>query len=160
MSLKDKHWSRTAGEAGAPERFAKGRAKGLCTVGQMEVGRLKRGWHTEWEAEQARVSPEEVRASIERKVEAFRRQQDMTLSPRTLAARAEFERLRDEDVARRYKASEDPEHLMYVERSEEGEGTCSRSAQTAENKIPLPKMFADHTRSEIRFYGLFVGMGH
>ena len=67
---------------------------------------------------------------------------------------------RVEDVARRYKASEDPEHLMYVERSEEGEGTCSRSAQTAENKIPLPKMFADHTRSEIRFYGLFVGMGH
>ncbi len=72
LRSKDKHWSRAAGEASAPERFAEGRAKGMGAVGRMEIERLKRQWRTEWEAEQARVSPEEVRASIERKVEAFR----------------------------------------------------------------------------------------
>ncbi|MBO6526242.1 hypothetical protein [Erythrobacter sp.] len=100
----------------APERFAEGRPKGLNAIGKMDEERLKKKWRAEWEAEQRRVSPAEVRASIERKVEAFRRQQEMTLSPRTLAARAEFERLRDEDAARGYRASEDPEHPMYVDR--------------------------------------------
>ncbi|KWV96194.1 hypothetical protein [Erythrobacter sp. AP23] len=92
----------------APERFAEGRPKALNAVGRMEEERLKKKWRAEWEAEQRRVSPSEVRASIERKVEAFRRQQEMTLSPRTLAARAEFERLRDEDAARGYRPVRTP----------------------------------------------------
>ncbi|WP_369025056.1 hypothetical protein [Qipengyuania sp. RANM35] len=123
----------------APERFAEGRAKGMNAVGQMDLERhrkrwrkeLRREWEEEAAAERARtaVSPAEVRASIERKVEAFRRQMEATMSPRTLAAYAEFIRLRDEDEANGYRASEDPEHPMYV---------SPRKAAPAEEPMPLP----------------------
>jgi hypothetical protein len=66
-----------------PNRFAAGGgARGLNAVGQMEVKRLRR----EWEAEQAKnhVSPAEVRASIERKVEALRQQVIAGASPAAL----------------------------------------------------------------------------
>ena len=60
----------------APERFGAGpnggQARGPGAIGVMERARLKKQWRTEWEAEQRKVSPAEVRAQIEAKVEAFR----------------------------------------------------------------------------------------
>ncbi|WP_063505369.1 hypothetical protein, partial [Erythrobacter sp. HI0074] len=103
----------------APERFAGGRPKALNAIGRMEKKRLKAKWRRQWEKEQRRTSPAEVRASIARKVAVFRQQMEAQLSPRTLAAYAEFERLRDADIARGYKASDDPEHPLYLERGEE-----------------------------------------
>ena len=102
----------------APERFAGGRPKALNAIGRMEKKRLKAKWRRQWEKEQRRTSPAEVRASIARKVAVFRQQMEAQLSPRTLAAYAEFERLRDADIARGYKASDDPEHPLYAERGE------------------------------------------
>ena len=112
----------------APERFAGGRPKALNAIGRMEKKRLKAKWRRQWEKEQRRTSPAEVRASIARKVAVFRQQMEAQLSPRTLAAYAEFERLRDEDLARGYKTSDDPEHPLYAERGEE----------VKEEPMPLP----------------------
>lgn len=106
----------------APERFAGGRPKALNAIGRMEKKRLKAKWRRQWEKEQRRTSPAEVRASIARKVAVFRQQMEAQLSPRTLAAYAEFERLRDADIARGYKASDDPEHPLYAERGEAVKG--------------------------------------
>ena len=103
----------------APEHFAGGRPKALNAIGRMEKKRLKAKWRRQWEKEQRRTSPAEVRASIARKVAVFRQQMEAQLSPRTLAAYAEFERLRDADIARGYKASDDPEHPLYELREHE-----------------------------------------
>ena len=103
----------------APERFAGGRPKALNAIGRIEKKRLKAKWRRQWEKEQRRTSPAEVRASIARKVAVFRQQMEAQLSPRTLAAYAEFERLRDADIARGYKASDDPEHPLYELREHE-----------------------------------------
>ncbi len=56
----------------ASKRFAASARPNVATKG--ELARLKREWREEWEAEQARnhVSPEEIRASIDRKVEELR----------------------------------------------------------------------------------------
>jgi hypothetical protein len=64
----------------APARFAEGSGAkglgGLNAIGQVEVERLKKKWRKEWEAEheagKSNVSPAEIRASIERKVEILR----------------------------------------------------------------------------------------
>ncbi|WPZ04556.1 hypothetical protein T8S45_03175 [Blastomonas marina] len=62
----------------APERFGAqingGKPKGRGAIGKMEKRRLKRKWRAEWEAEKKNVSPGEVYASIERKVEKLREQ--------------------------------------------------------------------------------------
>ncbi|WP_341713799.1 hypothetical protein [Erythrobacter sp.] len=100
----------------APARFAEGRAKGMDAIGKMEVERLKKQWRAEWEAERRRVSPAEIRASIDRKVEEFRQRIEWNQSPRTHAAWEEYCRLRDEDAASSYNARNDPEHPMYRER--------------------------------------------
>ena len=94
----------------APERFPEGRHGGgmgrLNAVGQMELERKKKQWRAEWEAEQARVTPQEIRASIERKIIDIRRriererpQRRAALSAETLAAFAHFAQLRDRDLA-------------------------------------------------------------
>ncbi|MFA9201613.1 MAG: hypothetical protein ACEQR8_10620 [Cypionkella sp.] len=106
----------------APGRFAEGSAKGLNAVGLMEQARLKKQWRAEWEAEQRRVTPAEVHASIERKVEDWRQQIERSHSPRALAAYREYLRIREEDAASGYDAREDPEHPLYVVRAEEAEG--------------------------------------
>lgn len=91
----------------APERFAAGGApKGLNAVSQMQLDRLKKEWRKEWEAEQGYVSAEEVRQSIDRKIEDIRRRIERerpkrraALSEETLAAFARFAELRDRDLA-------------------------------------------------------------
>ncbi|MCL9981911.1 MAG: hypothetical protein NBV60_02020 [Erythrobacter sp.] len=97
----------------APERFADGKRVsgmgGLNAVGQMELERLKKQWRKEWEAEQRaetrNVSPEQVRASIDRKVEeirlrlqAEREARWVSLSEETREAWAQFVALRDRDL--------------------------------------------------------------
>ncbi len=91
----------------SPERFAEGRAKGLGAIGKMEVERLKKEWRAEWEAEQNGVTPQEVRASLDAKIEAARLEADhrraeqwKRLSPATRRAHALFERLKARDDAR------------------------------------------------------------
>ncbi|HSJ79425.1 MAG TPA: hypothetical protein VK913_11885, partial [Erythrobacter sp.] len=85
----------------APERFSEGKRTsgmgGLNAVGQMEVDRLKKQWRKEWEAEQAKVTPAAVRASIDRKIEAIRQRHTRDaaamwakLSPETRAAWEQF----------------------------------------------------------------------
>jgi hypothetical protein len=93
----------------APERFADGKRVsgmgGLNAVGKMEVERLKKEWRAEWEAEQRKVSPAEVRASIDRKVEEIRIRLGYEhaakwslLSDETRAAWAHYCALRDADL--------------------------------------------------------------
>lgn len=106
----------------APGRFAEGSAKGLNAVGLMEQNRLKKQWRAEWEAEQRRVTPAEVRASLEHKVEHWRQQIERSHSPRALAAYREYLRIREEDAAKGYDAREDPEHPLFVARTDAAEG--------------------------------------
>jgi len=90
----------------APERFAAGGGpKGLNAVGKAELERLKKEWRAEWESEQRQVSAEEVRANIDRKVEAIRlrfqyeaEHRWAALSEETRAAWAHFLSLRDRDL--------------------------------------------------------------
>lgn len=89
----------------APERFAEGKAKGLGAVGQMELKRLKEEWRAEWEAERTHVSPAEVRASIEKKVEALRvrveadrKREWESLSAETREAYETYKRLKERDL--------------------------------------------------------------
>ena len=91
----------------APERFAAGGGpRGPNAVSQMQLDKLKKQWRKEWEAERARVTPEQVRASIDRKIEAIRRRYERerpdryaALSDETRAAFAHFCTLRDRDLA-------------------------------------------------------------
>ncbi|SHN58283.1 hypothetical protein [Erythrobacter sanguineus] len=93
----------------APDRFGAridgGSARGLNAVGKMEAERLKQQWRKEWEAEQARVSPQEVRASIDRKIADIRARSEArwqseweSLSEETRAAWTAFEALRNRDL--------------------------------------------------------------
>ncbi|WP_298466925.1 hypothetical protein [uncultured Erythrobacter sp.] len=95
----------------APDRFGNsvtkggGDLKGLNAVGKMEKRRLKKKWRAQWEKEQRQVSPAEVRASIDRKIEGIRqevaieRQREWEqLSEETRAAWERFAQLRDRDL--------------------------------------------------------------
>ncbi len=89
----------------APERFAEGRPKALSAIDQMEARRLKKKWRKEWEAEQKNVTPAEVRASIERKVEEVRRRVEAEqavmwarLSEETREEWGRFVELRERDL--------------------------------------------------------------
>ena len=89
----------------APERFAEGKRKAQDAIGKMEVERLKKVWRKQWEAEQRMVSPEEIRASIEAKIQTVRAQVEREraeeweqLSEETRAAWNRFEELRDRDL--------------------------------------------------------------
>ena len=100
----------------APERFAEGRAKGMNAVGTMELERKKKEWRKEWEAEQRRVSPAEVRASIERKVETLRQkilERERRESPRVKRLREELEQAVEADRAAGYCPERDPDHELY-----------------------------------------------
>jgi hypothetical protein len=92
-----------------PERFADGKRVsgmgGLNAVGQMELERVKKQWRAEWEAEQRKVSPAEIRASIDRKIEEIRLRLEREhaakwamLSAETRAAWDAFSALRDRDL--------------------------------------------------------------
>mgnify|MGYP001799933608 CR=1 FL=1 len=95
----------------APDRFGEGRgagaAKGVGAIGEMEKKRRKIEWRAEGEAERANVSPQEVRASIDRKIETIRlqlererEQQWKRLSPETRRAHDLYKRLKARDEAR------------------------------------------------------------
>ena len=95
----------------APQRFAAGSGRasgvgGLGAVSQMQLGRLKKQWIKEHEAEKPNVTAAEVRASIDAKIEVIRRsfQREATsrwaaLTEETRAAWAHFIALRDRDLA-------------------------------------------------------------
>lgn len=91
----------------SPERFAEGRAKSLNAIDAMEVERLKKKWRAQWEAEHRNVSPQEVRASIDRKIEAVRLEVEAErarewerLSAETRRAFKLYERLKARDEAK------------------------------------------------------------
>ena len=95
----------------APERFGAttngGRAKGPNAVGKMELERLKKQWKEEYEAEQNHVTPEEIRASIARKVDRLREQVEAdkaaeweALSEETRKAIQRAEELKVRDLAK------------------------------------------------------------
>jgi hypothetical protein len=68
----------------APDRFAGGgAARALNAVDRQQVDKLKKQWRAEWEAEQEAegVSAADVRASIERKVQALKRRVVARTSP-------------------------------------------------------------------------------
>lgn len=102
----------------ASERFGTGidggKPRAPDAIERMELERLKKQWRAEWEAEQARVSPQDVRDSIDRKIEEIRLrfetdwQRDWErLSPETRAAWDAFETLRNRDLdAARAEAEE------------------------------------------------------
>lgn len=103
----------------APERFGNsvtpggGSMKGLNAIGKMEKRRLKKKWRKQWEAERRNVSPQQIRASIDAKIEAIRVQIEHErakewerLSPETRRAHALFERLKERDEARLAAAGE------------------------------------------------------
>lgn len=86
----------------APDRFAAGRSGKPDAVA---LAKLRKQWRKEWEAEQRQVSPAEVRASIDRKVEEVRRRYEREqaamwarMSDETRAAWARFVALRDRDL--------------------------------------------------------------
>lgn len=92
----------------APERFGRSGAapRRPDAITKMERRRLKKKWRAAWEKKQRRVSPAEVRASIDRKIEAVRMaaereraEQWAKLSEETRAAWDRFVTLRDRDFA-------------------------------------------------------------
>ncbi|WP_301749276.1 hypothetical protein [uncultured Erythrobacter sp.] len=90
----------------APERFAAGGGpKGLNAVSQMQLDRLKQEWIAEHEASKPQVSAEDVRRSIDRKVEEIRlrlrhesEHRWAALTEETRTAWAHFISLRDRDL--------------------------------------------------------------
>ncbi|WFL76833.1 hypothetical protein P7228_12620 [Altererythrobacter arenosus] len=93
----------------APDRFAEGRAKGMSGMDLTTLEREKKKWRREWELEQQanrpQVSAAEVRASIDRKIEALRRQVEAerqrewdALSEETREAWERFEALKARDL--------------------------------------------------------------
>ncbi len=130
----------------APERFGNsvtkggGSMKGLNAIGKMEKKRLKKKWRKQWEAEQAEasrnVSPQEIRASIDRKIEVLRLQLEderkahwQRLSPETRRAHALFERLKARDEAR----------MAPKGRSEDTPHVADESAQNEDVQNPPPR---------------------
>lgn len=91
----------------APQRYAAGGApRGFNAVDQQKLDKLKKQWRKEWQAEQGNVTPEEIRASIDRKVAELRRRFQReaehrwaALSEETREAWAHFLSLRDRDLA-------------------------------------------------------------
>ena len=94
----------------APDRFADGRARAMNAMDHTKLEQEKKKWRREWELEQqaARpaVSPAEVRASMDRKIEAIRlrveaeRQREWeTLSDETREAWERFEALKERDLS-------------------------------------------------------------
>ena len=142
----------------APERFADGKRVsgmgGLNAVGQMELERVKKQWRAEWEAERHKVSPAEIRASIDRKVEEIRlrleREREarwVSLSEETREAWAHFVALRDRDLdamqadAATRKVME-PSWSAGADALEKGEGPkrlsgpAARADEVEENRHP------------------------
>ncbi len=100
----------------APERFTEGRAKALNAVGKMEMERLKKQWHKEWEDER-RVTLENedsVLDSIDAKLDRMHENQLKMMSPRARALLEAHEAQMEEDEANGYLAYRDPEHELYL----------------------------------------------
>ena len=134
----------------APERFAAGRPKGMNAVGKMETERLKKEWRAEWEAEQRNVSVAEVRASLDRKVEALRLEHEHAqakqwerLSAETRRAFDLYERLKARDEAR-IAAAQDGEASPETHRLPDGENTKPPAGWRAPPVSP-PKDKDKHT---------------
>jgi len=68
----------------APKRFAEGGARGLSAVDKPMLARLRKQWRKEWAAEQRAREPDidEVRAEIQRKVEAIQAAERTRWTPR------------------------------------------------------------------------------
>lgn len=92
----------------APGRFGAGSGggRGLGAVSQMQLDRLKKQWIKEHEAKKPHVTAEQIRASIDRKIEIIRmslepkrQAQWAALSEETRAAWANYVALRTRDLA-------------------------------------------------------------
>lgn len=103
----------------APDRFADGRAKALNALDLTRLEQERKKWRREWELEQraarGNVSAQEVRASIDRKVEEIRvrveaeRQREWdALSDETRAAWERFQELKARDLAAMYPDRPEP----------------------------------------------------
>lgn len=126
----------------APERFAEGRAKGLNAVGTMELERRKKEWRKEWEAERNSVSVADIRASIDRKVEAMRQkilERERRESPHVKRLREELEQAVEADRAAGYCPERDPDHELYDPQY----GTWGRAGPS------LPLLATDRGESEV-----------
>ena len=126
----------------APERFAQGKAnlKGLNAIGKMEKRRLKKKWRAQWEAERASVSPAQVRARIDRKVEGLRAEVEAKrkrewerLSEETREAWERFEELRNRDLDR-LRADEDMRRRVH-----EGPRELVNATPPPKKPPPAPK---------------------
>lgn len=90
-----------------PDQYgADGRAP--HAIDAKKLARLKKDWREEWEAEQeaAAPSPAEIRASIERKMEALRRRVEAATSPRAYAMNIEYLAQRRADDAAGWRPGE------------------------------------------------------
>ena len=110
----------------APHRFAEGRstlrAGGPNAVDKMELARLKKQWRAEWEADHKRAAAlkaveqeDEAIRTLTEKLSLMAERRKIGFSPRTLAAEAEAERLRQLDEEAGYSGLTDPEHPSYID---------------------------------------------
>ncbi len=108
----------------APERFAHGltgsgpHPSRPDAITKMKKRRLKKKWRAKWERERvaAIVNDQDVLDSIDTKIMAMKQEwidRDARHSPATLAARAEYERLKLHDEATGYDCTQDPQHDLY-----------------------------------------------
>ncbi|MBA4046544.1 MAG: hypothetical protein C0471_19350 [Erythrobacter sp.] len=90
----------------APRRFPEGQQRRPDAIDAMQIERLKKQWRKEWENERNDVSADDVRASIDKKIEELRRRVEgeqaaawARLSDETREAWARFVELRERDWA-------------------------------------------------------------
>ncbi|MEM6475723.1 MAG: hypothetical protein AAF687_06110 [Pseudomonadota bacterium] len=143
----------------APARFGNsvtkggGSLKGLNAVGKMEKRRLKKKWRKKWEKQQRDVSPQEVRASIDRKVEAIRQECERKGAERwkrysveTREAWERFEALKASDEAR--IVAEDAERQAIHQGPRE---TINAKPPPPKKPKPPKKRKSVHTLKDVSF---------
>ncbi len=91
-----------------PERFCHDGPRALNAVGKQKLDKLKKEWRQEWEDEReaSAPSPAEVRASIERKMQALRRRVEAHTSPRAYELQIESAAQRRADEAAGWRPGE------------------------------------------------------
>ena len=145
----------------APHRFAEGRsalrAGGPDAIDKMELARLKKQWRAEWEADYKRAAAlkaveqeDEAIRTLTEKLSVMTERRKIGLSPRTLAAESEAERLRQLDEETGYSGLTDPEHPNYIDPKKWAEETEVRPLPPHRNGVrpPRPKRKPGTERQE------------
>lgn len=104
----------------APERFAVDAARRPNAIGQNEMKRMKKQWRKEWEAEEyGPENEQEVLDNIDVIIDQMKDEyaahlqaDHIQMSPRTIAAKEKYERLRAVDEAEGYDCTRDPAHPL------------------------------------------------